>query len=162
MGVASPSVHERGQDRCLTGRRDLLPLCEAEGGEGGAAWECVRLPARQGVEDDRAAPGAEAEVGGADAVGVGLGVLDVHRAGDGRVEDEAVLLVDAGAFAAVTAQVGVESGEDAVEGAFAVAGGEDDGVGGEAGAAVLPAVFQVQFHLGRRDAARGADAGRRG
>lgn len=67
------------------------------------------------------------------------------------------MLVDAGALAAVAAQVGVEAGEDAVEGAFAVAGGEDDGVGGEPGAGVLLQVFQVEFDLGGGEAARGAD-----
>jgi hypothetical protein len=55
------------------------------------------------------------------------------------------------------AQVGVESGEDAVEGAFAVAGGEDDGVGGEAGAGALLDVLQVEFDLRRGDSAGGAD-----
>ena len=55
------------------------------------------------------------------------------------------MFVDAGAFGVVAADVGVESGEEAVEGAFAVAGGEDDGVGGEAGAGALLGVFQVEF-----------------
>lgn len=94
-------------------------------------------------------------------MGVDFGVLDVDLAagaGDGGVEDESELVVDARAFGAVAAQVGVESGEDAAEGALAVAGGEDDGVGGEAGAGVLLEVFQVELHLGGRDAARGADA----
>lgn len=117
----------------------------------------VRPAAGQVVEDGRAAPGGEAEVGGADAVGVGLGVLHVDVAGDGGVEEEAEAVVDAGAFAVVAAHVGVEAGEDAVEGAFAVAGGEDDGVGGEAGAGVLLGVFQVQFDPGGGDAAGGAD-----
>ncbi|MBT3075355.1 hypothetical protein KMB25_16795, partial [Streptomyces sp. COG21] len=63
-----------------------------------------------------------------------FGVLDVDVSGDGAVEDEAVLVVDAGAVGGVAAEVGVEAAEDGVEGAFAVAGGEDDGVGGEAGA----------------------------
>lgn len=91
-------------------------------------------------------------------MGVAFGVLDVEGAGDGGVHDEPELLVDAGAVTAVAAQVGVEAGEDAVEGAFAVAGGEDDGVGGEAGAGVLLGVFEVEFDLGGGDAARGADA----
>lgn len=93
-------------------------------------------------------------------MGVAFGVLDVDvavGAGEGRVEGEAEVFVDAGAFAAVAAQVGVESGEDAVEGAFAVAGGEDDGVGGEAGAGALLDVFQVEFDLRRGDSAGGAD-----
>ena len=68
------------------------------------------------------------------------------------------VFVDAGAFGAVVAHVGVEAGEDAAEGAFAVAGGEDDGVGGEAGAGVLLGVFEVEFDLGGGDASGGADA----
>lgn len=90
-------------------------------------------------------------------MGVCLGVLDVDGSGDGGVEDEAVVVVDPGAFGGVAAHVGVEAGEDAVEGAFAVAGGEDDGVGGDAGAAGLLDVFQMQFDLGGGDASRGAD-----
>lgn len=70
---------------------------EAEGGEGGALWEGVGGGAGEVVEDGGAAPGGEAEVGGADAVGVAFGVLYVDVAGDGGVEVEAVLVVDAGA-----------------------------------------------------------------
>lgn len=90
-------------------------------------------------------------------MGVGFGVLDVDRAGDGGVEDEAVLGVDAGACAGVAAQVGVDGGEQGVDAAFAVAGGEDDGVGGEAGAGALLGVVEVEFDLGGADAACGAD-----
>ncbi|GAA3107432.1 hypothetical protein GCM10020254_61660 [Streptomyces goshikiensis] len=62
-----------------------------------------------------------------------------------------------GAALGVLAQVGVESGEEAAEGAFAVAGGEDDGVGGEAAAGALFGVFEVEFDFGGGDAAGGAD-----
>lgn len=110
----------------------------------------------EGVEDGGAAPGGQAEVGGADAVGVGFGVLDVEVAGDGGVEDEAVVCVDAGAFAGVAAHVGVEGGEEGVHAAFAVAGGEDDGVGGEAGAGALLGVVEVEFDFGGADAVSGA------
>lgn len=138
----------------------VFVLGEAEGGEGGALREGVGVFAREGVEDGGAAPGGEAEVGGADSVTVAFGVLYVDVAagvGDGGVEDEAELFVDAGAFGVVAAEVGGQAGEDLVEGAFAVAGGEDDGVGGEAGAGVLPAVFEVEFDFGGGDAAGGAD-----
>ena len=54
--------------------------------------------AGEGVEDGGGAPGGEAEVGGAHAVGVAFGVLDVDRAGDGGVEEKAEVGVDAGAF----------------------------------------------------------------
>ncbi len=104
---------------------------------------------------------AEAEVGGADAVGVAFGVLYVDvgaGGGDGGVEDEAVVLVDAGPGGGVLADVGVEAGEEPFGGAFAVAGGEDDGVGGEAGAGALLDVFEVEFDAGAGDAAGGADA----
>ncbi|CAM5449984.1 hypothetical protein STENM36S_09341 [Streptomyces tendae] len=94
-------------------------------------------------------------------MGVRLGVLDVDGAGDTGVEDEAVAVVDAGAFGVVAPHVGVETGEEAAQGAFAVAGGEDDGVGGEAGAGLLLPVFQVEFDLGGGDAA-GGGCGRRG
>ncbi|GGK57854.1 hypothetical protein GCM10010094_17820 [Streptomyces flaveus] len=130
---------------------------EAEGGEGGALREWVGVFAGEGVEDGGAAPGGEAEVGGADAVGVEFGVLDVEGAGDGGVEGEAVLVVDVGAAGAVAEHVGVEAGEEGVEGAFAVAGGEDDGVGGEAGAGALLDVFEVEFDARPGDAACGAD-----
>lgn len=85
---------------------------EAEGGEGGALREGVGVLAREGVEDGGAAPGGEAEVGGADSVAVAFGVLYVDVAagvGDGGVEDEAELFVDAGAFGVVAAQVGARS-----------------------------------------------------
>lgn len=157
------SVGRRGgEGGGLSGLGDSgLWLFESEGGEGGAGGEGVGLFAGEGVEDGGAAPGGEAEVGGAYAVGVAFCVLDVDVAaggGDGGVEDEAEVFVDAGAFAVVAADVGVEAGEDAVEGAFAVSGGEDDGVGGEAGAGVLLEVFEVEFDLGGGDAACGADA----
>lgn len=60
--------------------------------------------------------------------------------------------------------MGAEAVEDLVEGAFAVAGGEDDGVGGEAGAGALLGVFEVEFDAGGGDAACGAygDAGGEG
>lgn len=155
--VFLPSFDEGCEDGGLAGGWDAgQPVFEAEGGEGGAGGQGVGVLAGEGVEDGGAAPGGEAEVGGADAVGVAFGVLDVDvavGAGDGRVEDEAEVFVDAGAFAAVAAHVGVESGEDAVEGAFAVAGGEDDGVGGEAGAAALLDVFEVEFDLRGGDSA---------
>lgn len=150
-----------GEGGGLPGGWDLGPVVEARGGEGRAGGEGVGVLAGDGVEDGGAAPGGESEVGGSDAVGVAFGVLDVDvavGAADGRVEDEAEVFVDAEAFAAVAAQVGVESGEDAVEGAFAVAGGEDDGVGGEAGAGALLDVFQVEFDLRGGDSAGGADA----
>ena len=44
-------------------------------------------------------------------MGVAFGVLYVHTAGDGRIEDEAELLVDARAFGRVAPHVRVESGE---------------------------------------------------
>ena len=68
--------------------------------------------------------------------------------------------VDAGASCGVAADVGVEAGEEGVEGAFAVAGGEDDGVGGEAAAGALLGVFEVEFDAGAAAgaAACGADA----
>ncbi|KNB52634.1 hypothetical protein AC230_08210 [Streptomyces caatingaensis] len=90
-------------------------------------------------------------------MGVGFGVLDVDGALDEGVEDEAVVGVDAGAAGGVAADVGVEGGEEAVDAAFAVAGGEDDGVGGEAGAGALLGVFEVEFDPGGADAAGGAD-----
>ncbi len=90
-------------------------------------------------------------------MGVAFGVLDVDVSGDGAVEDEAVLVVDAGAVGGVAAEVGVEAAEDGVEGAFAVAGGEDDGVGGEAGAGALLGVFEVEFDAGVGEASGGAD-----
>lgn len=130
---------------------------EAEGGEGGAFGEGVGVGAGEVVEDGGAAPGGEAEVGGADSVGVAFGVLYVDVSGDGGVEDEAVLVVDAGAVGGVAAEVGVEAAEEGVEGAFAVAGGEDDGVGGEAGAGALLGVFEVEFDAGVGEAAGGAD-----
>src|SRR4051812_20329038 len=94
----------------LAGGGDAGGVFEAEGGEGGAAGGGVGVFAGEGVEDGGAAPGGEAEVGGADAVGVEFGVLDVDAAGDGGVEDEAELVVDVGAFGVVAAEVGVESG----------------------------------------------------
>lgn len=130
---------------------------EAEGGEGGAVGEGVGVGAGEVVEDGGAAPGGESEVGGADSVGVAFGVLYVDVSGDCGVEDEAVLVVDAGAVGGVAAEVGAEAAEDGVEGAFAVAGGEDDGVGGEAGAGALLGVFEVEFDAGVGDASRGAD-----
>lgn len=141
----------------VAGGGDLGVGVESEGGEGRSSGEGVGVFAGEGVEDGGAAPGGEAEVGGAYAVGVEFGVLDVDVAGDRGVEDEAELVVDAGAFGAVAAQVGVESGEDLAEGAFAVSGGEDDGVGGEAGAGALLDVFQVEFDFGGGDASGGAD-----
>lgn len=139
-------------------RRDLgQAAVQAEGGEGGAGGQRVRLPPGEVVEDGRAAPGGEAQVGRADPVGVRLGVLDVDGAGDGGVEDEAVAVVDAGAFGAVAPHVGVEPGEEAAQRAFPVAGGEDDGVGGEARAGLLLLVLQVEFDLGGGDASGGAD-----
>ena len=130
---------------------------EAEGGEGGAPGQRVDVLAGQGVEDDGGAPGAEAEVGGADAVGVAFGVLDVDGAGHGGVEGQAVVLVDAEAAGGVAPQVGVERGEQGFDGAFAVAGGQDDGVGGEAGLGALLDVFEVEFDAVGAHASRGAD-----
>ncbi|MGY3683437.1 hypothetical protein ACVWXU_007060 [Streptomyces sp. TE33382] len=69
------------------------------------------------------------------------------------VEDQPVLVVDAGAVGGVAAQVGAEAVEETVEGAFAVAGGEDDGVGREAGAGGLLGVFEVEFDAGGGNAA---------
>lgn len=66
-------------------------------------------------------------------------------------------VVDAGAFGAVAPHVGVEPGEEAAQRAFPVAGGEDDGVGGEARAGLLLLVLQVEFDLGGGDASGGAD-----
>ncbi|GAA3238390.1 hypothetical protein GCM10020256_58660 [Streptomyces thermocoprophilus] len=51
----------------------------------------------------------------------------------------------------------MECGEELVEGAFFVAGGEDDGVGGEALAGALLGVFEVEFDAGGGDASGGAD-----
>ncbi|GAA2641945.1 hypothetical protein GCM10010307_44080 [Streptomyces vastus] len=90
-------------------------------------------------------------------MGVEFGVLDVEGARDGRVEGEAVLVVDVGSSGAVSAHVGVESGEEWVEGAFAVAGGEDDGVGGEAGVGALLDVFEVELDGRPGDTPCGAD-----
>lgn len=156
----STVVRRGGEGRCLPGLGGPVSWFESEGGEGGSGGEGVGLLGGEGVEDGGAAPGGEAEVGGAYAVGVAFGVLDVDVAaggGDGGVEDEAEVFVDAGAFAVVAADVGVEAGEEGFEGAFAVAGGEDDGVGGEAGAGVLLDVFEVEFDCGGGDAACGAD-----
>ncbi|MDF9812590.1 hypothetical protein M2266_001821 [Streptomyces sp. SPB162] len=116
------------------------------------------LLAGQCVEDDGGAPGDEAQVGGADAVGVAVGVLDVDGAADGGVEGEAVVGVDAGPAGGVAAQVGVEGGEELFDGAFAVAGGEDDGAGVEAAAGALLFVFEVEFDAGAAEASGGADA----
>src|SRR3546814_4754776 len=58
----------------------------SEGGEGAGGWEAVDGAPGDGVQDHRAAVGAEAEVWGADAVAVVLGVLDVQPAGHRRVE----------------------------------------------------------------------------
>lgn len=55
-------------------------MFEAEGGEGGSRGLGVGGVAGEGVEDGGAAPGDESEVGGADAVGVEFGVLDVDVA----------------------------------------------------------------------------------
>lgn len=135
----------------------VLALFEAEGGEGGAFRLGVGLFAGEGVEDGGAAPGGEAEVGGSDAVGVAFAVLDEDAAGDGGVEDHPVAVVDAGASGGVLAQVRVEACEEAAERAFPVAGGEDDGVGGEPGAGALLEVFEVEFDFGGGDAVGGAD-----
>lgn len=129
---------------------------EAEGGEGGAVGEGVGGGAGEVVEDGGAAVGGESEVGGAYAVGVAFGVLDVDVAGDGGVEFQAVVEVDAGAAGGVAADVRGEGGEEGVEGAFAVAGGEDDGVGGVAGAGALLDVFEVEFDAVSGEAPGGA------
>lgn len=133
---------------------------EAEGGECGALWEGVGRGAGEVVEDGGAAPGGESEVGGADSVGVAFGVLYVDVAGEGGVEVEAEVGVDAGASLGVAADVGGDPGEEGVEGAFAVAGGEDDGVGGEAAAGGLLGVFEVEFDAvaAAGESACGADA----
>lgn len=103
-GSAGSIVRRRGgEGRGVPGGRDLWVGFESEGGEGRPAWERVGVLAGEGVEDGGAAPGGESEVGGADAVGVEFGVLDVDAAGDGGVEVEAELVVDAGTFGAVAA-----------------------------------------------------------
>ncbi|RPK42467.1 hypothetical protein EES40_19215 [Streptomyces sp. ADI93-02] len=93
-------------------------------------------------------------------MGVAFGVLYVDVAGEAGVEVEAEVGVDAGASLGVAADVGVDAGEEGVEGAFAVAGGEDDGVGGEAASGGLLGVFEVEFDAGAAagEAACGADA----
>lgn len=89
---------------------------------------------------------------------VPFGVLYVCGAGDRAVEDQPELVVDMRPARRVAAHIRIEAGEHPVERALAVAGGEDHGVGGEAGAGALLGVFEVQFDLGGGDAARGAYA----
>ncbi|WP_374112459.1 hypothetical protein [Streptomyces sp. CC210A] len=134
MGVVDRSgvVGERCEPAFLWGDVRGLVSFQAEGGEGGAVGLGVGVLAGEVVEDGGGAPGGEGVAGDADAVGVGGAVLGVDASRDGGVEDEAVVFVGAGSSFGVVADVGVERGEEAVVGAFAVAGGEDDGVGGEA------------------------------
>ena len=87
-------VHDQGTGRPPGGR--LVQghmLLQAERGERGAVGQLVHGLAAHGVEDRGRPPRAEAEVGGADAVGVQFGVLHEQRAG-GTSSGDAVVRAD--------------------------------------------------------------------
>lgn len=89
-------------------------------------------------------------------MGVPLGVLHVDRALDGEVEDQPLLPVHQRPAGGVPAQLGLQVGQERVDGALAVAGGQHDCVGREPAAGVLVLVLDVQLDGGGADAARRA------
>src|ERR687896_1874697 len=101
---------------------------DSEVGEGGAARQPVDLAAADGVDDGGGPVRPQAEVGGADPVGVELAVLHVQAATDPRVGGDPVVEVDPVAAGLVPVDQVGQAGQ-AGRRRGPVAGGQDHAVG---------------------------------